>query len=56
MSRLQQVPHRFLIDIGEYLSVYLDEERIRKFAEGFRGCKGTCLTFLSDAGGSTDLA
>ena len=42
--------------MGEYLSVYLDEERIRKLAEGLRGFEGTRLAFFHDAGGSTDLA
>jgi len=42
--------------MGEYLPVYLDEERISKLAEGFCGCKGTRLTPLHGAGGFTDLA
>ena len=41
--------------MGEYLSVYLDEERIGKLAEGFRGCKGR-LTYFHDAGEFTNLA
>ena len=41
--------------MGEYLSVYLDEERIRKLAEGFRGCKGTRLAFSHNADGPPTL-
>jgi len=41
--------------MGEYFPVYLDEERIRKLAEGFRGYKGTCLAFSHNAGGPPTL-
>ena len=37
MRGLQQVSHRLLVDMREYLSVYLNEKCIRKLAERFRG-------------------
>ena len=33
MAGLQQMTHCFLVDMGEYLPVYLDEERFGKLAE-----------------------
>ena len=56
VTGLQEISHCFLVDMGEYLAVYLDKERIRKLAEGFCGCRGRGLTHFHDAGGFADLA
>ena len=46
MTWLQQMSHCLLVDMGEYLSVYLDKEWVGKLAErlcGFRGAHSTPL-------------
>lgn len=44
VAGLQEILRCFLVDMGEYLPVYLDEERVGESAKGFRSCKGMHLT------------